>query len=94
MPYRKNPPTYDALQWTGDNLNDVLDFANIWNSCYPGESAQYNAETNQIVTCMGHTLNVGDWIVTPGYWHPQGNRADVAEVISNEVFQVKYSELP
>lgn len=93
MPYSKNAPSYDALQWTGENIQEMIDFANTWHSCFPEETATHDTENNRIITCRGYVLDVGDWLITPGYWHPLGNREGHAEVVTNEVFEVKYSLL-
>ena len=58
MKYRKKPVVIEAVQYTGDNTDEIIKFANgkIWkNTCYSYLT---------VPTLEGlHRADVGDWIV-------------------------------
>lgn len=96
MSYTRNTPTCEALQWTGSNVQEMIDFANAWQGCFPGGTAEHDPQTDQILTCTGWALEVGDWITSAGRWPNSGGRNGggydfSSEVLNDIAFQSKYS---
>jgi len=94
MPYIQNTPVHEAIQWDGTNTDDVLAFADEWLPGSPGYETYYDEQNNQIVTRTGYLMNPGDWIVTAGLWVGTPYRDGGPEVITDELFQVKYATAP
>lgn len=93
MSYTRNVPTYEALQWNGVNTAEVLEQADAWFSCWPGQQATHDPEANLITTCTGHQLAVGDWLVSAGNWgSPQAGTEGYPEVVQDAAFALKYSQ--
>lgn len=91
----RNQAVHNAIQWDGDNTQEVLDFAAEWMPCWPPEyGTSYNPDTNQIVVCSGYLMNVGDWIVSAGLWPGTAYRDGNPEVVPNDLYQVKFSPVP
>lgn len=64
--YRKKPVVIQALKWTGENVNEVLDFGNSGPHPLWGADFQVNAHENkvEILTLEGViTASVGDYII-------------------------------
>lgn len=64
--FRKKPVVIEAIQWTGENSDECLDFADSGE--YPVWGADFMVNTNQkiiyITTLEGvMTASVGDWII-------------------------------
>ena len=58
MKYRKKPVVIEAVQWTGENLKEVLDFMKWRNANHDDVSGLV------IHTLEGnHSARVGDWII-------------------------------
>jgi hypothetical protein len=61
MKYRKKPVTVEVVHWTGNNLQEVLDFI---------DKTRYTFSENEKGTAIyldtlegGHIASVGDWII-------------------------------
>ena len=58
MKYRKKPVVIEAVQWTGENLKEVLDFMKWRNASHDDVGGLV------IHTLEGtHSARVGDWII-------------------------------
>lgn len=56
--FRKKPVVIEAVQWTGDNVKEVMDFMNWRNASHD------SALGLRIHTLEGtHAANEGDWII-------------------------------
>jgi hypothetical protein len=56
--FRKKPVVVEAIQWTGDNAEEILAF------CDDGQCAQWKSGEMAILTLEGEMhATVGDWIV-------------------------------
>ena len=56
--YRKKPVVIEAVQWTGKNLKEILDFMN-WKNANHDEANGLSIHTLE----GNHKANVGDWII-------------------------------
>jgi len=92
--YTRNAPVYDALQWDGTNTEEVMAFADQWFPSWPGYETYYDEQNVQIVTRAGYIMNPGDWVVTAGLWVSTPYRDGSPEIITDELFQVKYATAP
>jgi len=68
MKFRKKPVVIDAVQWTGDNLREVVDFTGRHESAKQWEWAYFETlvarEGFKIFTLEGKmNADVGDWII-------------------------------
>lgn len=66
--FRKKPVVIDAVQWTGDNLREVIDFAGLHPSAEKWTWAEYEAvvarDGLKIFTLEGPMMATpGDWII-------------------------------
>lgn len=58
MKFRKKPVVIEAIQWTGDNANDVLRFM------FPDIEVEAEATIKTIKTLEGDMhVSKGDWII-------------------------------
>lgn len=70
--YRKKPIVIEAMQWTGDNINDIWDWGGTDGIYGPTET---NPNRLILTTIHGEkaTARVGDWVIaepTPGRFYP------------------------
>lgn len=87
--YRSKPQIVEAVQWTGDNLEDVL-------RAIPDKTARRQSST-VFPSHLGLYLLAGkdgaqEWVPVPiGHWlvHPPGDLSDVWPV-EDEYFKAKY----
>jgi hypothetical protein len=68
MKYRKKPVVIEAIQWTGENLKEIIDLIGLHPSALKWTWEQYEevvrSEGLKIFTLEGtHMANVGDWII-------------------------------
>lgn len=58
MKFRKKPVVIEAVKWTGNNVNQVMDFME-W------RNASYDDLTGLIIHTLegNHYATVGDWII-------------------------------
>lgn len=72
MKFRKKPVTIEAIQWTGENLKEVIQFTgkhprfNEWFSCWEDyeRHVQHDGRRFKIFTLEGAmTADPGDWII-------------------------------
>lgn len=70
MKFRKKPVTVDAVQWTGDNWNELSSFARDAQGSLMIEQPRQNQEVRvrtledgQGGTRVEHVASKGDWIV-------------------------------
>ena len=68
MKFRKKPVVIEAVQWTGNNLREVIDFAGLHPSAEKWTWEEYMAVVEKdglkIFTLEGsHMATVGDWII-------------------------------
>lgn len=66
--FKKNPIEIEALQWTGDNLKEIIDFTGLHQSAEKWTWEQYEAfvaaQGLKIFTLEGAMMaSVGDWII-------------------------------
>jgi hypothetical protein len=93
MPYTRNFPTYEPVQWDGTNAEEILSKADAWFSCWPDQHATRDPESDVITTCNGYQLSLGDWLVPAGSWGvPEAGPEGSPEVVQDVVFQVKYAQ--
>lgn len=57
--YRKKPITIEAVQWTGNNYEDVLEFG--FPECVMGDHMQNSLAIDTLEGTM--RADVGDWII-------------------------------
>ena len=68
MKYRKKPVVIEAMQWTGNNLREIIDFSGLHPSANKWTWDQYENVVSKkglkIFTLEGdHLADVGDWII-------------------------------
>ncbi len=68
MKFRKIPIEIDAIQWTGDNLKDVIDFTGLHPSANKWSWQEYEEVVRKdglkIFTIKGPRMaSIGDWII-------------------------------
>jgi hypothetical protein len=58
MKFQKKPVVIDAIQWTGENIKELMDFMN-W------RNASHDDRTGLVIHTLegNHTASVGDWII-------------------------------
>lgn len=93
--YTPNPPVYKAMQWTGDNLRQLLAFTgkaerfDEWFDSFEAYEAHVKADGNTFKLFLrGHktqTAHVGDYIVLPP---PPG----VLNVCAKDWFEANFTE--
>ena len=66
MKFRKKPVVIEAVKWTGENADEILDFGNsgpapLWGAdfCINREGKQVEIFTLEGTMCA----NIGDWII-------------------------------
>jgi hypothetical protein len=84
MKYRKKPVVIEAVQWTGDNLKEVIDFTGLHSSAEKWTWEEYEAVVEKdglkIFTLEGPLkASVLDWIIkgVKGEFYPC--RSDIFE---------------
>ena len=87
--YRKKPVTIEAVQWNGDNAEEVLGFSMTGENPIWGHDYRINSEekTVLILTLEGEmTARVGDWIIRgiSGEFYP----------CKPDIFEKTYEEAP
>jgi hypothetical protein len=77
MKYRKKPVVVDAIQWTGNNLREIIDFTGLHPSALKWTWPQYEQivakDGLKIFTLEGPLMaSVGDWIIkgVQGEYYP------------------------
>lgn len=68
MKFRKKPVVIEAVQWTGDNLEEVIAFSGLHPSAYKWTWEEYVQYVKQhglkIFTLEGRMdASIGDWII-------------------------------
>jgi len=68
MKFRKKPVVIEAVQWTGDNLSEIIEFSGLHPSAANLTWEQYESlvarEGLKIFTLEGpHLASIGDWII-------------------------------
>ena len=66
--YRKRPVVIEAIQWTGENLREIIDFTGLNDSAKHFSWEEYEAlvkkEGLKIFTLEGtHMASIGDYII-------------------------------
>jgi len=66
--YRKKPVVIDAIQWTGNNLKEIINFTGLHESANKWTWQEYEKIVNEkglkIFTLEGTmNANIGDWII-------------------------------
>lgn len=66
--YKKKPVTIQAIQWTGDNLREVIDFTGLHESAHKWSWDEYqhvvNTQGLKIFTLEGSMMaSIGDFII-------------------------------
>jgi len=79
--FRKKPVVIEAIRWTGENYNEIMEFTGI-------DPLHMNPNTNGIFieTLEGrHEASVGDWIIRgiKGEYYP----------IKNDIFEATYEQV-
>lgn len=80
--YRSKPQEVEAVQWTGDNMADVL-------RAVPDKTVHNSATGMRLLAGVG---GAQEWVPVPvGHWlvHPPGDLSDVWPV-EDEYFRTKY----
>lgn len=102
MAYKASDPTYEAVQWNGENVEECETFFLAWfpqpppprpDMPPPPPPFQHDPETNML-NVIGYLVNLGDWLVNGGTWVEGGMWAGSPEVMPNDVFVVKFSATP
>jgi len=99
MAYVLRPPVYEAIQWTGSNVEDCAAFYSQWfpqpPPPLPGQEGtlpfRYDAEASTLTVSPGYVLQVGDWMVNGGTRPPDLAWAGSPEVVQDSAFQLKYA---
>jgi hypothetical protein len=101
MSYTMRRPTYEAIQWDGENVDDCQAFHLQWFSQPPppppwqsdpgSPPFAHDADAHTLTIHPGYTLAVGDWMVNGGTYPPDQAWAGTPEVVSADQFSVKYS---
>lgn len=68
MKYRKKPVVIEAVQWTGENLKEIIDFSGLHPSAEKWTWEQYEiivkSQGLKIFTLEGnHEASIGDFII-------------------------------
>lgn len=68
MKYRKKPVVIEAVQWTGSNLKEIIDFTGLHPSANKWSWSEYEQvvvkDGLKIFTLEGSLMaSVGDWII-------------------------------
>ena len=68
MKFKKKPVVIEAVQWTGENLKEIIDFIGLHESVHKltweGYEDLVRREGLKIFTLEGsHMASVGDWII-------------------------------
>jgi len=68
MKYRKKPVVIEAIQWTGDNLREIIDFTGLHPSALKWTWDEFESvvktEGLKIFTVEGPLMaSIGDWII-------------------------------
>jgi len=100
MSYTETVPTFEAIQWTGDNVEDCQTFFETWwpqdappppwQTWTPPPPFQYDPDSNTL-NVKGYVLNVGDWMVNGGSWGDPNVWVRSPEVVMDSTFQLRYS---
>ena len=72
MKYRKKPVVIEAMQWTGDNIQDIMDFMRPEKPRYMAEFSNAD-EILGIQTLEGEVVaQIGDWVIrgVQGEYYP------------------------
>jgi hypothetical protein len=89
MRYRKRPLEIDAIQWTGENLEEIVEFLG-------GEEEARTAMTMWMdtngTTIVLHTLE-GDFDAPPGWWVIRGVKGEYY-ACEDSVFHASYDPVP
>lgn len=56
--FRKKPVEIEAIQWTGENLNEIMDFMD-W------RNADHDNDNGLVIHTLegNHKASIGDWII-------------------------------
>jgi len=91
MKFRKKPVVIEAIQWTGDNLREVIDFTGQHPSALKWTWAEYEDMVKErglkIFTLEGPLMStVGDWIIkgVKGEFYP----------CKPDIFEATYEPIP
>jgi hypothetical protein len=89
---KRQPPTYNAVKWTGDNLEEVQDALNInifhidMNYFSQRLSVRDKLTNNQVAT-----VPVGSWIISAPYNGPETNEFGFSlEVLDDESYLAQF----
>jgi hypothetical protein len=91
MSYVKQNPSYEALQYNGNNGQAVID---LMASVYPDLAGQFELQGNALYTWIYWTGNldpvpVGEWVYVSA--HPNAN--DSYGILSNAAFVARFSSV-
>jgi hypothetical protein len=69
--FRKKPVVINAMQWTGDNVTEIMDFLD-------GRNVSHDAETGLIIHTLegNHHASIGDWIIRGVFGEPYPCKPD------------------
>ena len=91
MKYRKKPVVIEAIQWTGDNLLEIITFTGLHESAAQWSWEEYERVVSKkglkIFTLEGPLMaSVGDWIIKGvlGEFYP----------CRNDIFLMTYEPAP
>lgn len=82
--YRKKPVVIEAVEWTGDNLKEVIDFIGLHPSAKKWTWEEYEAVVKKdglkIFTLEGnHMAAIGDFIIKGVHGEPYPCKPDIFE---------------
>ena len=90
MKFRKKPVVIDAVQWTGGNLKEIIDFTGLDKSAEKWSWSEFekvvSTEGLKIFTLEGPlNASIGDWIIRgiSGEYYPC--KPDIVESTYDEV---------
>jgi hypothetical protein len=88
MKFRKKPVVIEAVQWTGNNVDEILDFGDTGPQPLWGDDFQISDDTKQveILTLEGKMFgDVGDWII-------RGVKGEFY-ACKNDIFEMTYEKV-
>lgn len=104
MSHILKPPTYETMQWTGDNAAECEAFHLQWfpQPPPPPEWMQppppppfvLDEAAQTLSIYPGYTVELGGWLVNGGSWGPHSTWAGAPEAVTDVVFLEKYAPQP
>jgi len=89
--YAKRPPTIQAIQYTGDNIDEINEFLEINSKCeyiskvINGRKVNYAVFKNIYGCCIDGNVDIGDYVIK--------NNSGIIYSCKPDVFEKTYYEI-